>query len=69
MKSIKERLVEEITMSGLSMKEIAKRIGVHPSMVSEYKTTKKMPSLETFALICKALDVSADYILGLTDDL
>jgi len=65
MKTIKERLVEEINLSGLSPTEIAKRIGVSREMITQYKNTKKMPSLETFALLCKALDASADYILGI----
>lgn len=65
MKTIKERLIEEIVLSKLTTVEISKRIGVSPEMVTQYKTTKKMPGLETFALLCKALDVSADYILGL----
>jgi len=67
MKTIKERLIEEIKLSGLTNVEIGKRIGVSGEMVAQYKTTKSMPSLETFALLCKALDVSADYILGIKD--
>lgn len=64
---IKERLIAEIKTSNLTTVEIGKRIGVSPEMVTQYCTTKKLPSLETFALLCKALDVSADYILGLID--
>ena len=67
MKSIKERLIEEIVLSKLTTVEIAKRVGVSSVMITQYKTTKKMPSLETFALLCKTLDVSANYILGLED--
>lgn len=67
MNIIKERLIEEIKLSGLTTKELAKRVDVTPEMITQYKTTKKMPSLETFALLCKALGVSANYILGLED--
>lgn len=66
MKSIKERLIEEIKLSGLTTVEIAKKVGISPEMVTQYKTTDKLPGLETFAKICIALDASADYILGLT---
>ena len=60
MKTIKDRLIEEIKFLGLTTKEIAKRIGVSAVMITQYKTTKKMPGLETFALLCRAIDVSAD---------
>lgn len=64
---IKERLHDEIKNSGLTTVEIAKRIGVSPEMVTQYMTTKKLPRLDTFAKLCRVLDVSADYLLGLKD--
>ena len=63
---IKKRLGEEIKNSGLTTVEIAKRIGVSPEMITQYKTTKKLPKLDTFAKLCKELDLDANYILGLT---
>ncbi|MBO4594293.1 MAG: helix-turn-helix transcriptional regulator, partial [Clostridia bacterium] len=60
-----ERLSEEIKRSGLTTVEIARRVGVSPEMITQYKTTKKLPKLETFAKLCKELDLSADEILGL----
>ena len=65
---IKERLNKEIKVSGLTSSEIARRVGVSPTMLTQYRTTKKMPSLETFARICKVIDADANYILGLTDN-
>ncbi len=64
---IKRRLREEIKNSGLTTTEIARKVGVSPEMITQYATTKKLPRLDTFAALCKALDVSADYILGLRD--
>lgn len=64
---IKTRLSEEIRISKLTTVEIAQKIGVSPEMVTQYKTTKKLPKLDTFKKLCEVLDVSADYILGLTD--
>ena len=61
--AIKQRLKEEIFNSGLTKSEIAHRVGVSPEMITQYMTTKKLPRLDTFARLCKALDVSADYIL------
>ena len=64
---IKKRLSEEIKYSGLTTVEIAKRIGVSPEMVTQYCTTKKLPKLDTFAELCRELDLDANYILGLRD--
>lgn len=62
---IKERLSAEIANSGLTTIQIADKIGVSPEMITQYKTTKKLPRLDTFAKLCKELDLSADEILGL----
>ncbi len=64
---IKKRLSEEIKNSGLTMVEIAKRIGISPEMVTQYCTTNKLPKIDTFAKICKELDLDANYVLGITD--
>ena len=65
---IKKRLNEEIKNSGLTTIEIAKRIGVSPEMITQYRTTKKLPKLDTFARLCKELDLDANYILGLSEN-
>ena len=65
---IKKRLGEEIKNSGLTTIEIAKRINVSPEMITQYKTTKKLPKLDTFAKLCKELDLDANYVLGLKND-
>ena len=67
LETIKKRLREEIKASGLTTVEIATKIGVSPEMITQYTTTKKLPRLDTFARLCKELDLSADYILGLED--
>jgi transcriptional regulator with XRE-family HTH domain len=64
--TIKKRLREEIRNCGMSLTEIAQRLGVSVSIVAQYCNTKKLPSLDTFAVLCKILDVSSDYILGIS---
>lgn len=63
---IKAKLSEELKNCGLTTVEIARRIGVSPEMITQYKTTKKLPKLDTFARLCKVLDLDANYILGIT---
>lgn len=62
---IQVRLREAIRQSGLTQAEIARRLGVTSNTVNKYMKANKFPSLETFANLCKILDVSADEILGL----
>ena len=66
---IKLRLRAAIEDSGLSQKEIAKRVGVHPSTVSKYVRMEKYPSIDTFAELCRAIGASSDRILGLDNSL
>ncbi len=65
--AFKTRLKEELENSKLTVKQFADMVGVSPEMVTQYYTTKKLPKLDTFAKICKVLNVSADYLLGLSD--
>ena len=66
---IKLRLRAAIKDSGLSQKEIAKRVGVHPSTVSKYVRMEKYPSIDTFAELCRAIGASSDRLLGLDNSL
>lgn len=63
--SIKHRLIQAIKVSGMTQTEIAKKAHITSASLSDYIHKSKMPSLETFALICDAIDISADEILGL----
>lgn len=63
----KTRLKEELEHSNPTIKQFAERVGVSSEMVTQYYTTKKLSKLDTFVRICKALNVSADYLLGLSD--
>lgn len=65
---IKQRLKEELKACPLTRTEIANKVGVSPEMITQYITTKKLPRLDTFAKLCRALDLSAEYILGLRDE-
>ena len=65
--TIKKRLIEELANTKLSTVEMAKKVGVSPEMITQYTTTKKLPKLDTFARMCKELDLSAEYILGLEE--
>lgn len=48
--------------------EIANIMGVSQQVISDYKAGRSVPSLEKLYKLCKYLDVSADYLLGLDDE-
>ena len=62
---ISENLKKEIETCGKSKTEIAKELGVSKPTLSQYISGRIMPSLPTFARLCKILDCSADDILNL----
>lgn len=64
---IRTRLIEEIKISGLSQSEIAKRVGISSATLSDYIHKGKLPSLETFAKLCKTLDCDSNYILNISN--
>lgn len=49
---------------GLSQESAAELCGISPSFYSNIERGVKIMSLETFASICKAFSISADYLLS-----
>ena len=62
-----ERFNEILKQSGKTQVEIANALNITKQCINDYKTGKSVPSIETLYSLCKFLDVSADYLLGLTD--
>ncbi len=62
-----ERFNEVLKQCGKTQVEIAKAINVTKQSINDYKKGKSVPSLETLYELCKFLDVSSDYLLGLSD--
>lgn len=58
---------EVIKSSGIPQKEIAQAIGVSYQTVSKYMCENVFPALDTFARLCKFLDVKSDYVLGISN--
>lgn len=63
--SITFRLAEAIRQSGMSQTAIANKLNVSQSTIAHYIKGDIMPSLETFAELCKILDLDANYVLCL----
>ena len=67
MNKFRERLKETLKYNSMSQVTLAKRTGMSQSVINNYCTGKREPTLDVLLLICRALDVSADYLLGLED--
>ena len=63
LEQIRERLVKAIKESGLSQTEIAKKINIRQASLAAYLSGRALPALDTFANLCKVLNVSPSYIL------
>lgn len=48
--------------------DLGEALGLGKAQVSEMERGKKTTTIEKFALICEHYNVSADYLLGRTDD-
>ena len=64
-----EKLKVMRELKHLSQEELGRRIGLSGSVISAYEKSRKYPSIETLIKICSELSVSADYSLGLSDDM
>ncbi|GHV01022.1 hypothetical protein FACS1894211_09850 [Clostridia bacterium] len=62
---IKKRLSDTIRYSRHDKNGYRQESGNIRRELSQYTTTKKIPSIETFALLCDVLEASADEILGI----
>ena len=62
---ITERLKTEIETSAKTKTQIADELGISKPTLSQYLSGRILPSLVTFAGLCKILDCSADDILDI----
>ena len=62
-----ERLKELRLIKGISQKELGQIIGATYSAVSYWETGINEPKLSYIIALCNYFEVSADYLLGLSD--
>lgn len=64
---IGKRIKELRTEAGLTQKMFGERLSVSQDTVSLWETGRSLPTTELVIEICKMLNISADYLLGLKD--
>ncbi|MDE6790742.1 MAG: helix-turn-helix domain-containing protein [Clostridia bacterium] len=62
-----ERFNEILKNEKVSQVKLAEKIGLSKQCISDFKSGRAYPSIHTLRLICRELEVSADYLLGLSD--
>ena len=62
-----QRLSQELKNSKYSQREIAEKLHISESNITNWKKGENVPSLEIFYQLCVLLDVSSDYLLGISD--
>ncbi len=64
-----KRFNEAIRTCGMTQKEIAQKLHICEGNITNWKKGDGMPSIKIFVELCKLLDESADYLLGLKDEI
>ncbi len=69
MKSISfgKRLAEVRKEKKMSQDEVGKLVGVHGAVIGRYEREEVKPSIEVATQLAEALEVSLDYLVGVTD--
>lgn len=63
--SFGSRMAECRRAQNLTQEELANRIGVTPQALSQYEKGTRYPDISMLSDICRILDVSSDYLLGI----
>ena len=63
LEQIRTELQNAIKQSGMTQTELAKALGIKQQQISCYLNGQKMPALDTFANLCRILDLDANEIL------
>jgi transcriptional regulator with XRE-family HTH domain len=63
-----DRLVYAMTIRNISRQDLADRIYSAPSTISGYRIGRRSPDVRQLASIARELNISLDFLLGLTDD-
>ena len=64
---IGRRIAAARVMRGMTQVELANVLGNHPVTISKWENGVQTPDGDTIRDMCLFLNVSADFILGLTD--
>ena len=62
------RIKEIRILKNIKQTELAEFLNIQPRALRFYESGEREPNFETLINICKYLNVSSDYLLGLSDN-
>ena len=65
---LSERLQDQRLLNKLSQKEVAAAIGVSASIISNYESAERVPSVENLMALARLYRCSVDYLLGMKNN-
>lgn len=68
MKTLGDRIKTRIADMGLTQKQAAAQVGISSQRFGNYVQDGRTPDIYTLAKIAKALDVSTDWLLGISEN-
>jgi len=68
MNKFQERFKNEMTIRGLNPSQFAKLLDISQQNVHRYIAEGRTPNGDALTLICEKLKISADWLLGMTDE-
>ena len=63
-----QRLRAAMRLRDVDTEELADSVYICKNTMLKYRTGRIAPKVEMIVSICRVLDISADYLLGLTDE-
>lgn len=68
MNTIGERMTHALKMRGMTQRELANKTRLTEATVSRYVSNQRTPTGKHIKTLCKALGVSADWLLGVNEE-
>ena len=62
-----EKLKQASLEKGMSQKEVAEKLQMSRTGLANYEQGTREPSFDAMRRICKFYDISADYLIGLSE--
>lgn len=66
--NINKRIRELRTEQSISVKDLASAVGLTPQAICNYEAGTREPSIATLIKLCDFFEVSADYLIGRSDN-
>lgn len=64
----KDIFVQLLQETNISAYKLSKDLGVSEALISQWKSGRQLPKYDSINLLCDYFNVSADYLLGRTDN-